>query len=36
MIAPARKFSCLSMPRSSILEQSNPTGTKGSLDAVIM
>src|SRR5262249_22202478 len=36
MIAPARKFSILLMPSSSILEQSNPTGTRGSLDAVIM
>src|SRR5215471_20166806 len=36
MIAPARKFSILLMPSSSILEQSNPTGTRGSLEAVIM
>ena len=36
MIAPARKFSILLMPYSSILEQSNPTGTRGSLEAVIM
>src|SRR5262249_8090132 len=36
MIAPARKFSILLMPSSSILEQSKPTGTRGSLDAVIM
>src|SRR4029453_11872265 len=36
MIAPARKFSCLSMPSPSILEQSNPTGTRGSWDTVIM
>src|SRR4030095_1913149 len=36
MIAPARKFSCLSMPSSAILEQSNPTGTRGSWDTVIM
>src|SRR5690242_7155428 len=26
MIRPARKFSCLSMPKSLILEQSNPGG----------
>src|SRR5262249_17330026 len=36
MIAPARMFSCLLMPSSSILEQSKPTGTRGSLDAVTM
>src|ERR1043166_9729154 len=36
MIAPARKFSILWMLSSSILLQSNPTGTRGSLDAVIM
>src|SRR4030095_9014225 len=31
MIAPARKFSCLSMPSSRILAQSNPAGTSGSI-----
>src|SRR5438445_970653 len=36
MIAPARMFSCLSMPSARIWEQSNPLGTRGSLDVVIM
>src|SRR6266480_4116333 len=36
MIAPARKFSCLSMPNALILEQSNPTGTSGSVEWVII
>src|SRR5262245_48116484 len=31
MMAPARKFSCLLMPRSRILAQSNPAGTSGSM-----
>ena len=29
MIAPARKFSCLSMPSARIREQSNPQGQEG-------
>ena len=36
MIAPARKFSCLSIPFSWIVEQSNPTGTSGSVELVII
>src|SRR6266513_4401125 len=32
MIAPARRFSCLSMPSCLILEQSNATGTSGSIE----
>ena len=32
MIAPARRFSCLSMPSCLILEQSNATGTSGSAE----
>src|SRR4026209_2082914 len=36
MSAPARWFSCLSMPFSRIVEQSNPTGTKGSEELVII
>src|SRR5713101_6213960 len=36
MMAPARMFSCLSMPSSSILEQSNPLGTSGLLKLVII
>src|SRR6266480_2556454 len=32
MMAPARKFSCLSIPSSRILEQSNIAGTSGSLE----
>src|SRR5882762_3082520 len=32
MIAPARRFSCLSMPSCLILEQSNATGTSGSME----
>ena len=35
MIAPARKFSCLSIPSSRTREQSNPTGTSGSVDCMI-
>src|SRR6266516_2162503 len=35
MIAPARMFSCLSMPFARIVEQSNPTGTRRSLELVI-
>src|SRR6266481_4731612 len=35
MIAPARKFSCLSIPSSLIREQSNPTGTSGSVDCIM-
>ena len=31
MIAPARRFSCLSIPSSWILAQSNPAGTSGSM-----
>src|SRR6476620_829866 len=36
MIAPARKFSCLLIPFSEIVEQSNPTGTRGSVDVVMI
>src|SRR5439155_1658376 len=32
MIAPARRFSCLSMPSCLILEQSNAVGTSGSIE----
>src|SRR4029077_14753593 len=32
MMAPARRFSCLSMPNSLILEQSNIAGTSGSME----
>jgi len=35
IIAPARKFSCLSMPSSRILEQSKNRGTSGSMDLVV-
>jgi len=36
MIAPARILSCLSMPSARIWEQSNPLGTKGSVELMIM
>src|SRR5689334_9112756 len=36
MMAPARMFSCLSMPSSWILEQSNIAGTRGSVDWLII
>src|SRR5206468_4999273 len=36
MMAPARMFSCLSMPSSWILEQSNMAGTRGSMDGLII
>src|SRR5436190_10193879 len=36
MIAPARMFSCLSMPFSGIVEQSNPTGTRASVELVMI
>ena len=36
MIAPARMFSCLSMPSARIWEQSNPLGTRGSVELMIM
>jgi hypothetical protein len=32
MMAPARRFSCLSMPSRLTLEQSNATGTSGSIE----
>src|SRR5438874_4566898 len=32
MMAPARKFSCLSIPSRLTLEQSNATGTSGSIE----
>src|SRR6266496_3986205 len=36
MIAPARRFSCLSMPSCLILEQSNATGTSGSMEDLVV
>src|SRR5213593_152523 len=36
MIAPARRFSCLSMPSCLILEQSNATGTSGSTEDLVV
>src|SRR4029077_12800838 len=36
MIAPARRFSCLSMPNCLILEQSNIGGTSGSMEDLVV
>src|SRR5438067_2019504 len=36
MIAPARRLSCLSMPRARICEQSNPAGTRAFGGLVMM
>src|SRR5437762_5987199 len=36
MIAPARRFSCLSMPSCLTFEQSNAAGTSGSMDDLVV
>src|ERR1700757_785661 len=36
MIAPARRFSCLSIPSCLILEQSNAAGTSGSMEDLVV